>query len=256
VSMGRRKGVYLAVQTPVADSSHTPLDAFISRRRDPDTKREAVLRTAVRLFLERGFWRTSLSDVAEQLNITKPALYHYFSNKEEIYLACYRWGISLIKGDLERIRSHQATGLEKVASFIYSYAVIIAGDFGRCVVRQDDRELSAEARAEVRAYKREVDLYLRSFIREGINDGTIRSCDIKITAFSIAGAVNSLAHWFKPDADLSAEQVAAAFARTLTEGIANRRATKFRIPDFDCQSKLSAPSHAKLAPPNPGKSQH
>jgi AcrR family transcriptional regulator len=245
--MGKRKPGYPAVQTPATDSSHAHLKAFIDRRRDPDTKREAVLRTAVRLFLERGFWRTSLSDVAEQLNVTKPALYHYFRNKEEIYLDCYRWGISLIKADLECIRAHRGPGLDKVASFIYTYATIIAGDFGRCVVRQDDRELSAEARAEVRAYKREVDRYLRSFIQEGINDGTIRSCDVKITAFSIAGAVNSLAHWFKPDADLSAEEVAAAFAKTLTEGIANRRATKFRIPDFDRRSKLGTPIHVKTA---------
>ncbi len=200
--MGKRKTGCAAVQTPATDSPHAHLKAFVDRRRDPDTKREAVLRTAVRLFLERGFWRTSLSDVAEQLNITKPALYHYFRNKEEIYLDCYRWGIALIKADLECIRSQRGPGLDKVASFIYAYATIIAGDFGRCVVRQDDRELSAEARAEVRAYKREVDRDLRSFIQEGINDGTIRSCDVKITAFSIAGAVNSLAHWFKPDAGL------------------------------------------------------
>lgn len=246
--MGKRKPGSPPVQTPATDPSHAHLKAFINRRRDPDTKREAVLRTAVRLFLERGFWRTSLSDIAEQLNITKPALYHYFSNKEEIYLACYRWGISLIKTDLERIRAYHGPGLEKVASFIYTYAIIIAGDFGRCVVRQDDRELSAEARAEVRAYKRDVDLCLRSFIQEGINDGTIRPCDVKITAFSIAGAVNSLAHWFKPDAELSAEEVAAAFAKTLTEGIANRRATKFRIPYFDHQSKLIVPMNAKIAP--------
>jgi AcrR family transcriptional regulator len=253
VSMEKRKLVDTAVQTPAADSSRAHLKAFINRRRDPDTKREAVLRTAVRLFLERGFWRTSLSDVAEQLNITKPALYHYFSNKEEIYLACYRWGIALINADLERIRARHCPGLEKVASFIYTYTIVIAGDFGRCVVRQDDRELSAEARAEVRAYKRNVDLYLRSFIQEGINDGTIRSCDVKITAFSIAGAVNSLAHWFKPDADLSAKQVAAAFAKTLTEGIANRRATKFRIPDFDHQSKPGASIHGNIAPRTPAK---
>ena len=254
--MGKRKPGCATVQTPAADSSHGHFKAFTDRRRDPDTKREAVLRTAVRLFLERGFWRTSLSDVAEQLHITKPALYHYFSNKEEIYLDCYRWGISLIKADLERIRAHQGTGLEKVAGFIYAYAIIIAGDFGRCVVRQDDRELSNAARAEVRAYKRDVDRYLRSFIQEGISDGTIRPCDVKITAFSIAGAVNSLAHWFKPDADLSAQEVAAAFAKTLTEGIANRRATKSRIPSFDHQSKQATPMNAKIVPQAPAKLQN
>jgi AcrR family transcriptional regulator len=208
------------------------LQAFVDRRRDPDSKREAVLHIAVRMFLERGFWRTSLSDVAEKLNITKPALYHYFHNKEEIYLECYRRGISLIQANLDRLRTNDGNGLEKVAGFIYSYAIVIASDFGRCVVRQDDRELSQGARAEVRSYKRNVDRCLRSFIEEGMKDGTIRSCNAKLAAFSIAGAVNSLALWFEPGGDLTAEQVAAGFAKTLTEGVANRRTGKLRLPDF------------------------
>ncbi len=71
--------------------------AFASRRRDPATKREAVLATAAQLFLEQSYSRTSLNDVAERLNITKPALYHYFRNKEEILLECYRLGTGLIQ---------------------------------------------------------------------------------------------------------------------------------------------------------------
>ena len=45
--------------------------AFASRRRDPETKREAVLQTAAQLFLEKSYSRTSLNDVAERLNITR-----------------------------------------------------------------------------------------------------------------------------------------------------------------------------------------
>ena len=211
---------------------HVHLQAFVDRRRDPDSKREAVLHIAVRMFLERGFWRTSLSDVAEKLSITKPALYHYFHNKEEIYLECYRRGISLIQANLEHLRARGGNGLEKVTAFIYTYAIVIASDFGRCVVRQDDRELSQKARAEVRSYKRQVDSCLRSFIEEGMQDGTIRSCNAKLTAFSIAGAVNSLALWFEPGGDLTAEQVAADFAKTLTEGVANRRTGKLRLSEL------------------------
>ncbi len=207
-----------------SESPRLHLKAFVNRKRDPDTKREAVLRTAVRLFLERGFWRTSLTDVAERLKITKPALYHYFHNKEEIYLECYRWGISLIQTKICEIQASKCTGLQKVADFIYNYAIVIAGDFGRCVVRQDDRELSARARAEVRAYKREVDRSLRAFIGKGIEDGSIRACDAKLAAFSIAGAVNSLAHWFKPEAGLSSEEVAAGLVDILTKGLVNHQA--------------------------------
>src|SRR5450755_3053479 len=130
---------------------------FASRRRDPETKREAVLQTAAQLFLEKSYGRTSLNDVAERLNITKPALYHYFRNKEEILVECYRLGTGLIEEILNAIADHCGTGLEKVEAFIYSYANVMTVNFGRCVMRLDDADLSSEALGEVRSHKRKID---------------------------------------------------------------------------------------------------
>jgi AcrR family transcriptional regulator len=197
--------------------------AFASRRRDPATKREAVLQTAAHLFLEKSYGRTSLNDVAERLNITKPALYHYFRNKEEILLECYRLGCGLIEDILNDIAAHCGTGLEKVEAFIYSYANVMTINFGRCVMRLDDGDLSSEALTEVRAYKRKIDRRLRSFILEGIEDGSITACDPKIAAFSIAGALNWICKWYEPQGPLSAEEIASQFARTLTQGLVNRK---------------------------------
>ncbi len=49
---------------------------------------------------------------------------------------------------------------------------------------------------------------LRSFIQEGIEDGSIASCDPKIAAFSIAGAVNWICMWYEPEGAFSAEEIA------------------------------------------------
>lgn len=208
------------------------LEAFADRRRDPGSKKEAVLQTAVELFIEKGYRQTSLDDVAKKLKITKPALYYYFRNKEEIYLECYRRGIAMTQQSLERIHSHAGSGLEKVAGFIQTYTVIIAKDFGRFLVRQDDRELSPKAQAEVRAEKRKIDRSLRSFVQQGTEDGSIRACSVRLVSFSLAGAIHSLANWFEPGGEFTAEQVGAEFAQTLTRGLANRRSTKLRVLDF------------------------
>ena len=77
-------------QSPTSDSS--PWMPFESRRRARDEKREAVLRTAVQLFLEQGYHRVTLNDVADRLNITKPALYNYFRGKDEILFECWALG--------------------------------------------------------------------------------------------------------------------------------------------------------------------
>lgn len=195
--------------------------AFASRRRDPASKREAVLQTAARLFLEKSYRRTTMNDVADRLNITKPALYHYFPNKEEILLGCYRWGTALIEECLDEIAGHCGTGLEKVEAFIYSYANVMTVNFGRCVMRLDEGDLSEQARAEVRGYKRKIDRRLRSFLQEGISDGSVAPCDPKLAAFAIAGAVNWICMWYTPQGALSPEEIAKQFAGQLTRGLAH-----------------------------------
>ena len=206
-----------------AAQSLAHLDAFLSRRRDPATKREAVLKTAAQLFLEKSYGKTSMNDVADRLKITKPALYHYFHNKEEILVECYRLGTGLIEDILNNIADHCGTGLEKVDAFIYSYANVMTVNFGRCVMRLDDADLSSDALAQVRNYKRKIDRRLRSFIQEGIDDGSITPCDAKIAAFSIAGALNWICHWYEPEGELPAEEIATQFARTLTQGLAGKK---------------------------------
>jgi AcrR family transcriptional regulator len=204
------------------------LKAFADRRRDPDGKREAILRTSVQLFLERSYNRTAMNDIADRLKITKPALYHYFRNKEDILLECYRWGCMMIRERLDQIAARGGTGLEKVADFIRSYMDVITVNFGQAVIRLDDGELSRDARAEVRSYKREIDHRLRAFLEEGIKDGSIAPCNAKLAAFSIEGALNWTCMWYAPDGPSSAEEIGSNFAKTLTEGLRSSKAGNAR----------------------------
>jgi AcrR family transcriptional regulator len=199
---------------------------FSDRRRDPDGKREAILRASVQLFLARGYARTAMNEIADQLKITKPALYHYFRNKEEILLECYRWGCLLIRENLDEIAAGRGNGLAKVAAFIGSYLEIITGDFGRAVIRLDDAELSGEARSEVRSYKREIDRRLRSLIQGGIADGSIAPLDTKLSAFAIAGSLNWTSAWYRPGGALTPDEIAAAFVKLLTHGLGKRESRR------------------------------
>ena len=80
-----------------------PWKAFQVRHRSMEVKRDAVMKTAAHLFLEHGYQKTSMSLLAARLKVTKPALYYYFRNKEEILVECYRSGIAEIEGSLGRL---------------------------------------------------------------------------------------------------------------------------------------------------------
>jgi len=205
---------------------------FADRKRNPDGKRVAVLHTAVRMFLERSYGRTSMDDVATQLNITKPALYHYFRNKEEILVEIYRLGTDLIDEMLDSIEADEKPGLDKVADFIAGYIQIVTGDFGRAVIRLDDGELSKAGRKLVRGRKREIDHRLRALIEGGIGDGSIASCDAKIASFLLAGAIHGMAAWYEPAGPLKLSAITNQYVRLLTGGLAADGLRELAEPPF------------------------
>lgn len=200
--------------------SEEPWKAFQVRHRSMELKRNAVLKTAAHLFVEHGYQKTSMSLLSTRLKITKPALYYYFRNKEEILVACYRSGIAAIESHLEPLDREPGTALAKLQVFVQGYAtVILTHEFGRCVAMIDDSELSAETRRGVRDLKRRVDASIRRLVTAGMVDGSIAECNPKLVSFAIAGAINWAGTWYEPGGELAAEEIAEEFMQILTGGL-------------------------------------
>jgi AcrR family transcriptional regulator len=201
-------------------SHQSPWLPFETRRRARDEKREAVLRTAVALFLEQGYHRTTLNDVAERLNVTKPALYNYFRSKDEILFECWAIGNERVDDCITEIAAGGGTGLAKLRKLIVRYAEVMTTDYGKSLVRFDVRDLTEHNRKVVNTAKRKIDRAFRAYITDGIADGTIGPCDPKLAAFAVAGSLNWIGHWFQPGGLMTAGAIAEQFAIRLTDGMA------------------------------------
>ena len=190
-----------------------------------ELKRDAVLQTAAHLFLKHGYQKTSMSLLAARLKVTKPALYYYFRNKEEILVECYKMGIAEIESHLHESAADEETGLAQLRGYVNAYATaVLRHEFGRCVAMIDDSELTSEGRREVRDLKRRMDLSLRRFVEEGMRDGSIAPCNPKLVSFAVSGAINWVGTWYKPEGDLQPEEISQEFTRILTGGLIGRTA--------------------------------
>ena len=63
----------------------------VEEQRGSPGLRTAILNAATRLFAERGYAATSMREVAEAANCTKPAVYYYFDGKAALFLAAIRF---------------------------------------------------------------------------------------------------------------------------------------------------------------------
>jgi AcrR family transcriptional regulator len=191
-------------------------------RSDRGLKREAVIHAAARAFNERGYHNTSLDDIAAALEVTKPTIYYYVENKEQLLFACFCAGLAPIRAAFDDARASDEPARARLRSVLLRYAQAIASEFGWCMVRAEDQDLSAQMRAHVKSLKSEIDQGIRRLLREGIADGSIGTCDPKMTAFALAGALNWIAHWYRDNQPQTAAQIAGAFLALFESGLRPR----------------------------------
>ncbi len=71
--------------------------------------RARILDVALDLFTDQGFDGTSMREIAERLNISKPAIYYHFASKEDILMALHMRLHEFGKVGLERLASQDVT---------------------------------------------------------------------------------------------------------------------------------------------------
>ena len=191
-------------------------------RSDRGLKREAVIHAAARAFNERGYHNTSLDDIAAALEVTKPTIYYYVENKEQLLFACFCAGLAPIRAAFDDARASDQPARARLRLVLLRYAQAIASEFGWCMVRAEDQDLSAQMRGHVKSLKSEIDQGIRRLLREGIGDGSIGECDPKMTAFALAGALNWIAHWYRDSQSQSAQEIADAFVALFERGLRPR----------------------------------
>jgi AcrR family transcriptional regulator len=213
-----------------ATNGHTPPPspwrASRERQHDREVKREAVIRAAAHAFNLKGYHNTSLDDIAAALEVTKPTVYYYVTNKEQLLFECFVAGVEQIRAGFREVREQDIPARERLHAVLRHYAKTIASEFGWVMVRVEEQDLSPDMSSHIKAMKSEIDQGIRKLIREGIQDGSIHPCDPKMTAFALAGSLNWIAHWYRENRSMTAAEIADAFITVFDNGLQPRRSAR------------------------------
>jgi len=210
----------LPPETVAGDVSPWPVRRATQHNRD--VKREAVIRAAARAFNARGYHNTSIDEIAAALNVTKPTIYYYVANKEQLLLECILTGLERVLEPFRRPRPTGVSAREQLNEIIRHYAQAIASEYGGCMVRAEDLGLAPESMARIKQLKSEIDQSMRRLLDEGTRDGSIETHDSKMTAFALAGALNWIAYWYRENQSMTAAEIADAFVRIFNCGLTPR----------------------------------
>jgi TetR/AcrR family transcriptional regulator len=184
-------------------------------------KRKALLYEAARLFMEGGEGKFSLTEVARNLNITKPTLYYYFKSKQEILFECYSLSFDIGDRALDLAVATGGNALTILRAFVYHYT--LAG-LTELHPTMSLREMTLEPAYSKRILERRDRLHkrLRDLVARGFADGSIAECSPTIAIILIIGGVTELFKIYNPKGPYTAPQIAEQTANQLAGGLAAR----------------------------------
>ncbi len=182
--------------------------------------REKIVEVATVLMHEHGYLGMSLEDVAKRLGITRPALYYYYSRKDELLLDIHQrarerlvtMATDLFEKDLEPI--------EMYYQYIYNHCLVVTEHAPVISVMFDDvKHLSPEEKGHISRQEKNSMQQLTDVYKLIQKDGYFRDdTEAQLATATMVGACNWIARWFKPGG-WSSEYVARSTARNLVRGV-------------------------------------
>lgn len=191
----------------------------------PGYSREDVIRAAVRVFTARGYDATSMDNVASELGISKSALYHHISSKEEILELTVVQALSRLEAVAEEMAEADVSAGEKVRGLLRGSIEVLCSDpksVALLLRLRGNSEVERSALERRRILTRSV----IPLVAAAQEEGAIRAdVDASLLTRMIFGMINSTSDWYEPEGRLDADELAATFESVVFGGLAPQAMT-------------------------------
>ncbi|MFZ3220958.1 MAG: TetR/AcrR family transcriptional regulator [Rhodoferax sp.] len=189
-----------------------------------DEKRERILQAAQALFDRQGYANTTIEQIVQALGVTKPYVYYYFRNKQEIFetlswrptVACFT-AMDFDPDDARPAHEKVAEGMERLIR------ATIEHHPASCFPYREPQVYRPEYVAAQKKLANHFYEQLCALLEAGRRDGMFDFNETRITAQAACSLPGFLYAWYRPDGRLSAEAVTAELAQLAWRVLGLRR---------------------------------
>jgi len=185
-----------------------------------ELKRKEICATASGLFVEKGFEKTTIRDIARAGGMNSSALYYYFEDKEAILYAIL---MEIMDTSLEQMREIEQSNLsprDKIKATIKLHTRIYGIDpirMGLIVFNQ--KSLNPEHWEELKNKQKEYSKIVAGILEEMKENGEIAELDSMVCTFALFGMIQWAFGWYNPKGHIKPGQLWEIFTHIFTKGI-------------------------------------
>jgi AcrR family transcriptional regulator len=170
--------------------------------------RESVLAGAVEAFNRHGYDATSMGVVADNLGVTKSAIYHHVEGKETLLQLALDRALGGLESILDDPRARHGAADARL-EFVVRSAVAVLTErlpFVTLLLRlRGNTEIERSALERRRTF----DHAVAALVDEARAEGSLRDdIDARAATRLLFGMINSIVEWYRPGGALSAESLA------------------------------------------------
>jgi AcrR family transcriptional regulator len=191
--------------------------------------RQEILRTAARLFQQRGYDATSMNDVAAALKLSKGGLYHHFQSKDEILYEIMNHAMEITQERVLNPVRGIADPEERLRALIRLHIEVVLSPRDReiTVMLHENHPLPPALRKRINSRKKDYIHFLENLMAEVQDKGQkqVQHSQVKAkvspraAAFALLGMINWIYQWYKPEGNLQAQNLIPQFTDLIFGGI-------------------------------------
>ena len=194
------------------------------RARGYDGQREQILARAARLFAKRGYTATSMNEVAEACGISKPSLYHYVQDKQQLLVEIAAAHIARLEALVDEVGAETHAPEARVRRLIAAFLAVYANSQAEHrVLTEDVKFLKPADRRRVLDGERKVVAAFADAIAEARPELRVHDLDKPLTML-LFGMMNWMFTWLRPRGELSHADMAPVVADLFFGGLGAVRA--------------------------------
>jgi len=188
---------------------------------------EQTLLAAHGLFAERGYAAVKMDEIAAAVGVTKPLLYNYFGNKEQLYIACMeRSGDALTQTVADAVTATASPG-DALGAGVHAFFAFLDTDRAAWAVLFDETlPQSGDVADRVADYRGQIIAMVSGTLLAQLPEHQREGARVEVEALSTAlmGAAEALARWWLRTEAVSAEEAAELLIATVEPGLRARSA--------------------------------